>query len=108
MPFDHPTKTIGDGTKPGLWTGIWTEKWTQLWTQDRLETGEPLHEYLKTSWLYTTGTCGCFELAVCLSPRCKRKQNDVSTIDSRGTALITQAQHREAAPEARKWQETGV
>ncbi len=35
---------------------------------------------------------------VYLPPRCKRKQNDASTIDSRGTALVTQAQYRESSP----------
>ncbi len=32
------------------------------------------------------------------SPHCKRKRNAASTIDSRGTALITQAQYHESSP----------
>ncbi len=42
------------------------------------------------------GTYGCFELAGLFA--CKRKQNDVSTCDSRGTALVTQAQYCESSP----------
>ncbi len=47
-----------------------------------------------------TVTYGCFELAGLFASlrRCKRKQNDASTIDSRGTALVTQAQYRESSP----------
>ncbi len=44
---------------------------------------------------------------VCLPTRCKRKQNDASTIDSRGTALVHKRNSAKAAPEAREWQETG-
>ncbi len=35
---------------------------------------------------------------VCSPPHCKRKQNVASTIDSKGTALITQAQYRKSSP----------
>ncbi len=44
--------------------------------------------------LTAAGMDGCFELA----PHCKRKQNDVSIIDSRDTALVTQAQYHESSP----------
>ncbi len=37
-------------------------------------------------------TYGYFEL-VCSPPRCNRKQNDASIVDSRGTALVTQTQY---------------
>ncbi len=37
-------------------------------------------------------------LLVCSPPCCKRKQNDASTIDSKGTAIATQAQNHESSP----------
>ncbi len=50
--------------------------------------------------MVAAGTNGCFELTglFALASSLQRKLNDVSTIDSRGIALITQAQHRESSP----------
>ncbi len=57
------------------------------------------------------GTYGSFELAGLFASSLQRKSSDASIIDSRGTALVTQAQFTvyivKAAPEAREWQETG-
>ncbi len=53
--------------------------------------GRPGNEFMAAA-----GTYGCFELAGCSPPRCKRKQNNGSTIDARGTALVTRAQYRES------------
>ncbi len=47
--------------------------------------------------MVAAGTCGCFELAGLSPPRCKKKPNDGSTIDSRGTALVKQEQYRESS-----------
>ncbi len=51
----------------------------------------------------TAGTYGCFELAGLFAVSAQKEAKQY-TIDSRGTALITQAQYRERAPDA--W-ETG-
>ncbi len=46
--------------------------------------------------MVAAGAYGCFEVRM-LSPRCKRKQTNASTINSRGTALVTQVQYHESS-----------
>ncbi len=48
--------------------------------------------------MVAAGTYGCFEFAGLFASSLQRKQNDASTTDGRGTALVTLAQYCENSP----------